>query len=176
MFESHRIDRSTGATIGTVTRRQGGVSYHPDERSHIGIKTSDMTHSTSPLRRFADVIVHKLMAGTYDERLLDLHIKRINFRDTFNESLCVLYDTWTWLRNDSGQAYIVKITNVNTKGFEWTIFLGKNSEVKHFMFFNNYITSSHVMLNMIADIVLSDVNVPLCEYGYNISHIRWGTT
>ena len=53
--------------------------YDLDARGHFGLGLTDYVHFTSPMRRYADVLVHKLLAGVvYDEGWLVGAVDAIN--------------------------------------------------------------------------------------------------
>ena len=56
-----------------------GARYDLDARGHFGLGLTDYVHFTSPMRRYADVLVHKLLAGiVYDAEWLSSAVDSIN--------------------------------------------------------------------------------------------------
>ena len=113
------IDASTGQPQ-TISRVVFGARYDADRRGHESVEVPDYTHFTSPMRRDADATVHKILAGQFDDALLDTRIKRINHRNSFNNRLEDLSKAWTWLRNDRRNVYRVKIMAAGRWGAIWS--------------------------------------------------------
>lgn len=90
--------------------------YDPNESGHFGLDLTTYTHFTSPIRRYFDVIVHRLLAGrqlTNMESTLEI----INRREREIDQLVKLYHTVKQLsyyeKNQSNvyRAYIIRITD-----------------------------------------------------------------
>jgi ribonuclease R len=54
-------------TVGmAVLRSQSQAVYSADKGGHFGLNLADYTHFTSPIRRYADLIVHRALIDTFD--------------------------------------------------------------------------------------------------------------
>jgi ribonuclease R len=74
-------------------KRYARASYAVDERGHFGLGLTDYVHFTSPMRRYADVVVHRLLAGV---RYVDLEaeVSVMNRQATLTRKLQDLHKTW----------------------------------------------------------------------------------
>ena len=71
------------------------ASYETDASGHFGLGLSSYTHFTSPIRRYFDVIIHRLLAGAvYEQPALEALLSYINGRERLVEELQRLYKTW----------------------------------------------------------------------------------
>ena len=54
-------------TVGmAVLRSQSQAVYSSDKGGHFGLNLTDYTHFTSPIRRYADLIVHRALIDTFE--------------------------------------------------------------------------------------------------------------
>ena len=54
-------------TVGmAVLRSQSQAVYSADKGGHFGLNLTDYAHFTSPIRRYADLIVHRALINTFD--------------------------------------------------------------------------------------------------------------
>lgn len=68
------------------------ANYSVNESGHYGLKLSNYTHFTSPIRRYLDVINHRILSGViFTDTFLENTVKYINQRETLNKNLCKLY-------------------------------------------------------------------------------------
>lgn len=66
--------------------------YDATKSGHFGLGVDSYTHFTSPIRRYFDVIVHRLLSGVEYENL-DNILQYINRREVYIEKLVKLYET-----------------------------------------------------------------------------------
>jgi ribonuclease R len=65
--------------------------YDDTKEGHFGLGLSSYTHFTSPIRRYFDVIIHRLLSGIeYDN--LDIILQHINTREIYIDKLVKLYE------------------------------------------------------------------------------------
>jgi exoribonuclease R len=78
-----------------LVKRFARAYYSIDQRGHFGLGLTDYVHFTSPMRRYADVLVHKLLAGwKVSPAILEQEIAWINTRAHFCKVLQDLYTSW----------------------------------------------------------------------------------
>ena len=99
-------------------KRYARASYAVDERGHFGLGLTDYVHFTSPMRRYADVVVHRLLAGIrYGD--LEAEVTTMNRQAAVNRGLQDLYKTWHLVRHLSTlgiQDHIVYIVGIKPRG------------------------------------------------------------
>jgi ribonuclease R len=101
-------------SILTVKTYRNAV-YDPTESGHFGLGLSTYTHFTSPIRRYFDVIVHRMLAG-YTLMDVDETLEIINQRERQIDQLVKLYHTVKQLSYyqehllDTYIAYVIKVT------------------------------------------------------------------
>ncbi len=98
------------------------ASYDLTQKGHFGLGLSDYVHFTSPMRRYADVIVHNLLAGAvYDQTWLENAVDYINTRSLFVRQCHMLYRNLKVARYVSSLDSIpnVYITSVAPAGVQW---------------------------------------------------------
>ena len=66
--------------------------YDATKEGHFGLGVKSYTHFTSPIRRYFDVIIHRLLSGVEYENLEEI-LQHINQRETYIEKLVKLYET-----------------------------------------------------------------------------------
>jgi exoribonuclease R len=69
------------------------ASYQADASGHFGLGLTTYTHFTSPIRRYFDVIIHRILAGA-EITDLEEQLAYINERERLVEELQRLYMTW----------------------------------------------------------------------------------
>ena len=65
--------------------------YDASKEGHFGMGVSSYTHFTSPIRRYFDVIIHRLLSGVEYEKL-DIILEHINKREVYIEKIVKLYE------------------------------------------------------------------------------------
>jgi len=99
-------------------KRYARASYAVDERGHFGLGLTDYVHFTSPMRRYADVVVHRLLAGVrYAD--LEAEVTAMNQRAAVNRGLQDLYRTWHLVRHMASlgdQDHIVYVVGIKPRG------------------------------------------------------------
>jgi ribonuclease R len=94
------------------------AKYSATETGHFGLGLSSYTHFTSPIRRYFDVVIHRLLAGTvYDEKGLAALLDHINVQERKVDALQKLHNKWkicSWLK--PGMTFSGTVTGVNRSG------------------------------------------------------------
>lgn len=75
----------------TVKKYRNAV-YDSHTSGHFGLKLSSYTHFTSPIRRYFDVILHRMLAG-YHLKNLDDVLEHVNQREHSIDQLVTIYRT-----------------------------------------------------------------------------------
>ena len=104
-----------------LVRKFARARYSVDERGHFGLGLTDYVHFTSPMRRYADVLVHNLLAGVrYAD--LEAEVDAMNRQSTSLRGLQHLYQDCkraSWIRGHAGAVYDVSCTDVKAVGIQW---------------------------------------------------------
>ena len=59
-------EKDLSETVGmAVLRSQSQAVYDPDPKGHFGLNLTDYAHFTSPIRRYADLVVHRALIATF---------------------------------------------------------------------------------------------------------------
>jgi ribonuclease R len=103
-----------------LVKRYSRACYSIDEKGHFGLGLTDYVHFTSPMRRYADVLVHRLLAGMTVPDLAE-QVEHLNHRARVVRSLQDLYERWKVTRylRTLGGPHIVYITDVKAAGILW---------------------------------------------------------
>ncbi len=101
-----------------VLRGQAQAAYHPENIGHFGLALPRYAHFTSPIRRYADVLVHRALLG--EEPPEDLagiatHISEREYRSAICERTADQY-TLMWLMRDR-VGEVLEGTVVSTAAF-----------------------------------------------------------
>ncbi len=99
------------------------ASYNKDEHGHYGLNLEHYTHFTSPIRRYNDVIVMRMINGYIYENLDEL-LEHINKREALNSDFEKLYKRWKllgYLNNNREVIYEAYATNVTKFGIKFFI-------------------------------------------------------
>ena len=101
--------------ILTVKKYRNAI-YDSQNSGHFGLKLASYTHFTSPIRRYFDVILHRLLAG-YHLKNLDEVLEHVNQRENSIDQLVTVYRTLKILdymesiKNTPIQGYILSTTD-----------------------------------------------------------------
>ncbi len=105
-----------------LLKRYARANYTLDQRGHFGLGLTDYVHFTSPMRRYADVLVHKLLAGwKVTNQILEQEVAWLNSRAYLCRVLQDLYQNWKvihWLKTVK-VLEPVYITDVKKVGVMW---------------------------------------------------------
>jgi len=111
--------------------------YDSLKEGHFGLGVSSYTHFTSPIRRYFDVIIHRLLSGVEYENL-DIILQHINKRELYIEKIDKLYKNLKILSFLESQ--LTKIWNgyiINKKSGGYIVLL-EDLLYEIFIFDNNY--------------------------------------
>ena len=104
-----------------LVRKFARARYSVDERGHFGLGLTDYVHFTSPMRRYADVLVHNLLAGVqYTD--LEAEVEAMNRQSIALRGLQHLYQECkraSWIRGHMDTVYEVSCTDVKAVGIQW---------------------------------------------------------
>ena len=131
----HRAPPSCGDSSGLVRicdnalvnafatlKKWSRAEYSLDEKGHFGLGLREYVHFTSPMRRYADVLVHHILAGAnFSKDTLDALAAHLNVRSTHVRSLHDLYRSIKVNRylHYVGRYPTVYITDVSRAGVLW---------------------------------------------------------
>ena len=92
--------------------------YDPEKCGHYGLNLSSYTHFTSPIRRYFDVIMHRMLAGVqYSTSDLQTLLNHLNRRESLIASLTKLYNHWKLLDMlNVGDSLEVTVTRICPSG------------------------------------------------------------
>ena len=104
-----------------LVKKFARARYSVDERGHFGLGLTDYVHFTSPMRRYADVLVHRLLAGVrYAE--LEVEVEAMNRQSIAMRGFQNLYQqcklAW-WVKEHPDETYDVFCTDVKPVGIQW---------------------------------------------------------
>jgi ribonuclease R len=103
-------------SILTIKKYKPAI-YDQSQSGHFGLGLTTYTHFTSPIRRYFDVIIHKLLAGTHCVNIEDV-LDYINKRENYIDQLVKLYETlkiYDYIerhKEDIWEGYITNVTRV----------------------------------------------------------------
>jgi ribonuclease R len=104
-----------------MIKRWSRACYSVDQKGHFGLGLTDYVHFTSPMRRYADVLVHRLLAGWRpDVGTLSSEVAHLNMQAGVVRMCQDLYTTWKVGRHLTvGAVYKICITDVKKAGVMW---------------------------------------------------------
>ena len=103
-----------------MVKRYARAYYSVDQKGHFGLGIKDYVHFTSPMRRYADVLVHRLLAG-FNYSDLEYEVDWLNRRAVIARTAQDLYTSWKtirWLKTLPG-THTIWVTNVSKAGLMW---------------------------------------------------------
>lgn len=106
-----------------IIQKYRSASYNHTQNGHYGLNLEYYTHFTSPIRRYNDVIVMRIMNG-YKYNNMDQLLEHINKREELNSTFEKLYKRWkllSYLQKNNQNHYIAYITNITPHGFKFYI-------------------------------------------------------
>jgi ribonuclease R len=127
----HKVRDTDNAHIvnEVILRSQAQAVYHPDNEGHFGLGLEKYAHFTSPIRRYADLIVHRSLIKAYklgdgglnDEEAVTLEsiAERISKTErTSMEAERAATDRFTasWMAQHTGQSFDGRISGVSRFG------------------------------------------------------------
>jgi ribonuclease R len=94
------------------------AEYDPEKCGHYGLSLQSYTHFTSPIRRYFDVIIHRMLAGVqYADDELQAILNHLNRRELTIAALAKLYQQWKLLATvNVGDTWDVVVTRVTAAG------------------------------------------------------------
>jgi len=105
-----------------LLKKMARAEYSVDKRGHFGLGLTDYVHFTSPMRRYADIVTHMILAGAaFSRASLEAEVDLINRRATFVRSLQRFYQRIKvnrWL-NSHPEEHRVIVTSVAAAGVQW---------------------------------------------------------
>jgi ribonuclease R len=104
-----------------MVKRWARACYSVDQKGHFGLGLTDYVHFTSPMRRYADVLVHRLLAGWKpDVGTLTSEVAHLNMQAGVVRMCQDLYTMWKVGRHLTvGNMYKICITDVKKAGVMW---------------------------------------------------------
>ncbi len=97
--------------------------YDTKNTSHFALNLDNYCHFTSPIRRYFDVIIHRMLDG-YEYKNLDKLIDYLNEREKLNEKIVDLYYTWKlidYLNEHPTKNFEAKILKITKNGIKFYI-------------------------------------------------------
>jgi len=119
-----RGDPNDLATTFCLLKKMARAHYSVDQRGHFGLGLTDYVHFTSPMRRYADIVTHMILAGAaFSTAELEAEVAAINRRAIFVRSLQRLYtrtkvNRWL-LSRGAEESHEVVVTSVTSAGVQW---------------------------------------------------------
>jgi len=101
-------------------KRYARACYAIDKKGHFGLGLEEYVHFTSPMRRYADVIVHRILAGHYYTDL-ETEVLWLNQRASLVKAAHDIYMGWKkvrWLKSLPGP-HEIWVTGVSKAGILW---------------------------------------------------------
>ena len=106
-----------------LVKKYARARYDIDQRGHFGLGLTDYVHFTSPMRRYADVIVHRLLAGwQYDRADMERMVAHLNQQANFTRNLQQWYTLGKVVRLlPVGFPTNLWVTSIKKAGVQWYV-------------------------------------------------------
>ena len=106
----------------TILRAQSQALYGPRRGGHFGLNLAKYTHFTSPIRRYADLCVHRAILEDHSEQLSELetlgeHLSACERTAMFAERDAQNYLLADWLAPKIGSVFGGRISGIIRQGF-----------------------------------------------------------
>jgi exoribonuclease R len=105
-----------------LLKKMARAEYSVDKRGHFGLGLTDYVHFTSPMRRYADIVTHMILAGAaFSRTSLEAEVDLINRRATFVRSLQRFYQRIKvnrWLYSYPEEQRVI-VTSIAAAGVQW---------------------------------------------------------
>ena len=94
------------------------ATYESEKKGHFGLNLQSYTHFTSPIRRYFDVIMHRMLGGVvYEPESLSRLLTHINTRERHIDALVQLHKDWKlYSKIAKGDIWDVIVTRVCSAG------------------------------------------------------------
>lgn len=103
-------------SILTIKKYKPAI-YDATQEGHFGLGLNSYTHFTSPIRRYFDVVIHRLLAGIEYTNLENV-LEHVNKREVQIEKWVELYESLKWMtyfdehKQLVWDGYVTNVTNV----------------------------------------------------------------
>jgi len=105
-----------------LLKKMARAEYSVDRKGHFGLGLTDYVHFTSPMRRYADMVTHMILAGAaFSKADLEAEVSALNRRSTFVRNLQRFYIHTKCCRylDLYPDGHEVVVTSVAPAGVQW---------------------------------------------------------
>jgi ribonuclease R len=159
-IQPNSVDVVSGnETIDSILaiKKYKNANYSSENKGHYALGLNTYTHFTSPMRRYFDVIVHRILAGisyTNLEEILDY----INSRELENEKLYKLYKNMKilgYLGENMSKIWDGYVIDITTNGYSVII---EELLYNVFVFNSNCFNKSNLIIGSKVNIKIKSIN------------------